>query len=523
MFNELLKCISEFIGEFKNGLVDCESDTYINLKKNYKIIYDNRETNKLYNYIDAQFKDDAQLYSLIYSIIWEVARDDEIIKRLYTWLIDVDMDIYSKIALNFQLIAEAFSNNSKSYVYEEKRRLYDELLEQYKKKLKIDIEKIPVSDRNPKKIVIITNQLLNSRHAPTDVVYRIAALLKRDYSFDIQVLCMQTVVSNDILGLWYNITIPYGQDMEGNTVNDEYGVQIPIYFLPVKDTNEEYIKILFQTIYNMKPAMCWYIGGESIVGDFIGQMTTTISMPCAAGYAISNADYMINCSDIMTDDIIKQKQYLVSKNQKPLYLKPVRNLTEGYTGSLKRNDIGAEEEDFLIIVAGNRLEFEITEEVISTLKTLVANNKRNKIVFVGKIPVEVQENLIEQLHNQCVMLGYRDDLLDVIGICNLMFNPPRLGGGSVVLMACGLGIPVISLNEGDAVVILGTEMCFNTMEELIEDTLKCIDDHEYCMSQREKVIELYNNFTKTDLSDYVKEMLQEVERCENQKILDWEI
>lgn len=523
MFNELLKCINDFIGEYSRGLVDYESDVYKKVKKSYEMICDSHQTNMLYNYIDAQFEEDVQLYSLLYSILLDISKDDEIIKRLYNWLIYEDMDIYLKISLRYQLTCIMFVNNSKSYLYEEKMKLHEALLIEYKKKLGIDVEKVPLSIRNPKKILIVTDQLLGPLHAPSDFVYRIAALLKINYNFDIQVVCMQTVVNKDIYNFWYNGLTSSDCDIEGNYVNKDYGVEIPIYYSPMRENNEEVIKLLFQEIYAMKPAICWYIGGESIAGDLMGQMTTTLSMPCVSGYATSVADYMITCDNIITDNFIKQQQYLTSRNQKLLYLKPVRDLKEGYTVSLKRTDIGAKEEDFLIIVAGNRLEQEITDDIISVLKCMIEKNNKSKIVFVGDIQAKYQEHLNEQLHNKCIMLGFRDDLLDVIALCNLMFNPPRIGGGSVILMACGLGVPVVSLNEGAGAVILGTKMCLNAMEELIESIAKHMNDYNYWLSQSEKAVEIYNEFTKIDFKDYVREMLIEIEKNENYKMLDWDI
>lgn len=523
MINALLKCISEFIGEYSKGSVDYESDVYKKVKKSYEMICDSQQTNMLYNYIDKQFKEDAQLYSLLYSILLDISKDDDIIKRLYNWLIYDDMDIYLKISIRYQLTRIMFINNSKSYLYEEKMMLHEGILHEYKKKLGIDVEKIPFNNRNQKKILIVTDQLLSPLHAPSDFVYKIASLLKINYGFDIQVICMQTVVNNYISSFWYNATFSNGSDIKGNIVNKDYDVDIQIHYSPITEDNEEVIRLLFQEIYDMKPAICWYIGGESIAGDLIGQMTTTVSMPCVSGYATSVADYMITCSNLMTDNIIKQQQFLTSRNQTLLYLKPVRDLKEGYTGSLERTDIGAKEEDFLIVVVGNRLEYEITDHVISVLRHIIGINSNNKVVFVGEIPSKFNEYLNNKLHNRCIMLGFRDDLLNVIGLCNLMFNPPRIGGGSVLLMACGLGVPVVSLNEGAGAVILGTEMCFNTTNELIESIPKYMSDYDYWLSQSEKAIELYNNFTKFDFKDYVREMLNEIEKKENCKMFDWNI
>lgn len=523
MFSEILKAISNAIGEYASNYSVSDPKTikqFQVVKVCYDKIKEENRINHFYEFLCKEYKDDSQLFCIIFSILYEISGDELILDIMYEWLINSDLDIFLLNSIRYQITYKIFVKISSKSFYEEKMILHNKVLKQISDMIDIKVHKIPACERDKKQVIIVTDQLLNQKHAPTAVVYRISTILKKFFGFQVQIVCMQTVISKEVINYWVSPRLTNGAEATGGIIINPFGVEIPVYYMPMKETNIENIKQLYQAVYDLKPIFSWYIGGESIVGDFIGQMTTSISMPCTNGYGISNADYMITYKKDDSDRIQQQERYLLERKQSLLHLKLVSDHREQYTGGLTRDMIGVTPKDYLITIVGNRLNNELTDDLINVLGKIKLLQNNIKFVFVGEVSNTRCSYINQILGEEQVYLGFREDLIDVISLCDLMINPPRIGGGGSAVMACAMGIPIISLKQCDVSMVIGEEMCCNELDEYVECAKRYIFDKSYWEEQSNCLKKNYENKGVDRFHKYLGDMLYELSKHEGFEILN---
>lgn len=109
----------------------------------------------------------------------------------------------------------------------------------------------------------------------------------------------------------------------------------------------------------------------------------------------------------------------------------------------KREEYGFKEEDFLMVTVGNRLQLEITDELIESVCILLSDKKNIKWVLVGD-NVGSDNTLFEHFsaEGRIINWGCEECLESLYQICNIYLNPDRGGGGVSIRRAMRLGLPI---------------------------------------------------------------------------------
>lgn len=94
-----------------------------------------------------------------------------------------------------------------------------------------------------------------------------------------------------------------------------------------------------------------------------------------------------------------------------------------------KEDLGIREDAFLIIISGNRLDVEITEEFLEVLYKIIKIGDNISIMFIGKAE-SIKVKIKNELKNKFYFLGHVDHFLQAIAVGDLFLNPPRQGGGT---------------------------------------------------------------------------------------------
>ncbi|MEY8283636.1 hypothetical protein AALA13_07390 [Lachnospiraceae bacterium 50-23] len=143
----------------------------------------------------------------------------------------------------------------------------------------------------------------------------------------------------------------------------------------------------------------------------------------------------------------------------------------------ERRHYGISRDDFLIVTVGNRLDYELTEEVQKDMYYLLNNLDHVRWILVGNIKnsLPVLEDLIA--NRRVLKWGYEKNLEALYRMCNIYLNLPRSGGGGSVAYAVQVGIPALICNiPSDILPFLGVENSAENWREELKMLLKAMDN-----------------------------------------------
>lgn len=147
----------------------------------------------------------------------------------------------------------------------------------------------------------------------------------------------------------------------------------------------------------------------------------------------------------------------------------------------ERCNYGISRKDFLIVTVGNRLDYELTEELQKDMCDLLNNTDHVRWILVGNIKnrLSVLEDLI--VSRKVIKWGYEKNLDALYRMCNIYLDPPRSGGGGSVAYAVQVGLPALVCNvPSDILPFLGVENSAENWREELKMLLKAIDSGAFC-------------------------------------------
>ena len=130
----------------------------------------------------------------------------------------------------------------------------------------------------------------------------------------------------------------------------------------------------------------------------------------------------------------------------------------------KRADFNLPENAFVITTVGNRLEKELTPEFIDCVCEFLKEHSNACWILVGaKI-----NNYINAYHSefiakkQIIEWGYEESLYAFYALCDIYWNPDRIGAGGSMVQAMKCGIPIVTTTfPSDVLPRLGIENAIN--------------------------------------------------------------
>ena len=110
-----------------------------------------------------------------------------------------------------------------------------------------------------------------------------------------------------------------------------------------------------------------------------------------------------------------------------------------------REEYGLTEEDIVVITVGNRLAYEISNELAEQMCELICNTKYIKWLIVGCTELSLIKTRYKNLIGEnIVFISYETDLPGLYGICDIYLNPKRTGGGYSIGWAMQQGLALVS-------------------------------------------------------------------------------
>jgi glycosyltransferase involved in cell wall biosynthesis len=202
------------------------------------------------------------------------------------------------------------------------------------------------------------------------------------------------------------------------------------------------------------------------------------------------------------------------KKEQILYLPMFRERVEPLR-VFQREEYGLVKEDIVVITVGNRLVYEISNELASDMCDLLRSNPKIKWLIVGCTELQFITNHYEDLIGENVIfINYEDDLPGLYGICDIYLNPERIGGYTSIAWAMQQGLSIVSAENITDAGCIGKDNLFLKDAELVPYIARLSKDIELLCRDKEKYRSLAKKQVKYNCV-YVDKLIAETNELVN--------
>lgn len=373
--------------------------------------------------------------------------------------------------------------------------IYKELVHKCQKLISYSYNYIEYDKRNKGKIMLITDQLLDYRHAPTLILLnQWYYLTKSGYDVDILVVSESRISPPEFwMGPYILMnSLPLSQ---GHFSREYFNKTIEgtLLFLDLSDL-ENSITTALDYIKDSNPAFVISIGEMNLISDLATILTTVIAKTTSKNIPFTISKYVMyrdimeydGSEKNMRNDMVVLQDYFMN------VLVPDDLGDHTITESLRKDN------RYKVLIVGNRLDAEITNEFMNFMNNLADEYPNLTFVAVGKcekFKCRVQES---GYLNHYIFTGFVNNLSAVTKECDVYLNPPREGGGFSAEIALKNGIPVITLGNCDVAEWAGPEYICINIASMIDDIKKCLNDSVYMRERSQKAIERWKSRTLSE-------------------------
>ena len=302
--------------------------------------------------------------------------------------------------------------------------LYNHILREWTETLSDALTPIPADKRNKD---YITLQYLSDTHTPTKTA--LERLYTLGKSMGKRVLCYNTKEQYTLKGF-----LPFYGAFKRHIIKEYDGSHMMSYkdysfpfYQPVEEMpNEKVIRNLIHELRTTPPYEIIMIGDHSIIGDLCSNIVPTICIPLTFSTLPKKEHQYVATSKYLSDSMKKEMKaegYCIDSIIESTFTFEMRPQTT----TLTRAELGLPQDKFLLAVVGLRLDADVTSAFIASMEKIFDQNIH--IVFAGYY--EKYQDLCEQdpaFKAHTTFIGYQNDILALMEICDLFVNPPRVGG-----------------------------------------------------------------------------------------------
>lgn len=376
-----------------------------------------------------------------------------------------------------------------------KWRILEKSLENCKKELSLQLEKIPIFERNQELVVMIIEQFLGYTHGPTKTVLDRSFVIKKELGKKVLIINTAELMSLQGYIPFEGVTCAsYMSELSELEYCQWKGERFSYFQCDQNMPNIPVLEMLLQTIRQLKPGMVICVGGGSLFAGLVNEMIPVLTVGTVpSGLYTTMADYQVVNStlDSMNQAILQRmgrKENHVIEGTFTYSLKP----QEEY---VTRAQLGLPEDVFLLALVGGRLNNEMSNEFLQMLDEIVSENIQ--AVFIGIEEIRNFENY-RNLFRYTYCLGFCKDVLSRLEVCDLYVNPIRKGGGGSAIEAMFKKKPIVSIGYGDVGGFAEDIFVCKDLEDMKNQILHYSQDKEFYKAQSvlaEKQAEKYMDST----------------------------
>lgn len=516
---EFLHIISEMIGQLERQ-EQFEPDTIYKIKVAYQLLSEEEKRNSM-EILDELLQENYKVYFMVMSAMLSETKDERLLIYLKRGLINKSYPLWERYSDMLQLKSMLFRNQmlyrDEEQEYKISKEIYRHILEEIQEEMGTLHSYLPYINRR-KTIIIIVSQILSINHAPTKKVIDFYRFFK-EFGYEVKVfVCFHPGKINSDSVFWYDAhTI---RNFALNTTFFEYNTgseKMEGYNLILHA--QGYLQELRETVrkvWEEQPEFIFEIGDQTILAELCNSFTTVVTMGLTKTVPVTNAPIIANFFDYSEEEMKRYISFL-SENQRMVhvkhYAKGIQNLnTKDANPSYQKQDFGISQESFVIVIAGNRLDLEITDKFWNILYEILEKDEKFVIFFIGDCQ-KLQEKVTGQKYTDRIFFsGSVIYFKETIAVGDLFLNPPRQGGGTGAAHAIAADIPVITLDNCDVESSVGKAFVCDSIEEMPLLVYKYFSDLEFMKQQKEFCKKRVEEKMNVDSIGNLKKMLELVEK-----------
>lgn len=429
---KFLGLVNEMLGEL-DARGELSKDTIHSMTASWGRLSD-EERKKSLELLAEALEEDWRVYSYIMSTLLVELKDEDIIYYIERMLVSEKVPLWNRLSCMYQLRGTLFSECIVKDVWKDfhnQKVVYEELLKNIHLAIKADYTYLPWENRE-KKVVLVARQVRSSNHAPTAKLMSAYKYFKR-LGYEVKLyICFHPGRTKNLF--WY-MPYQYYNCMDKTTpfvFDIGEGDKVSGYNLHLQ--REDYlqgIRKAMDLIYQERPEFVFELGERSILAGLCRSFTTVVTMGVTKMPPVTNAHVIARYFNYSKEDeemyrrCIEDSQIVIDVKHREVVGLGVDAENEVF--DISRQEFGIREDQFVIVIAGMRLDEEITEEFLQILWRVLEKSESFLIVFIGevkKLPERIEGSPYAR---QMQFWGHRKDFTKAVAVGDVFLNPPRQG------------------------------------------------------------------------------------------------
>lgn len=496
--NALALCVNAFQEE--NELMKKEFAELAEVFSSFRL----QEKLSVFELIGNSLQDNHMAIVNIYSCIIQNTGLQDFEKPLMNHLLSCDYDVLAGCMMELQVMRIIKG------CYSEKRSLHRRNAQKLRQEVGQEWSYTPVKSRNPKRIVIITEQLMSFSHAPTAVVLNIAYVLKKQMHYEVFIfICpCDGELSTE---MWYRSR--YMDSVDGfrdKQINTRYKDEVfPGYQInmDMPDCIQKY-SMMLAAIREWNPAFVLGLGVVNPVLDLVNEFTTVASMALSATCPVSDSEILFRL-ERQKEEIEQEYEAAFRQNQTQIFMETTLPVIveKQISGNPSREELGLPLDKFIIVIVGNRLDQEIDVKFIELMKSVLVKYPDCVFAIVGTV-TQLRDYFEEEKYQDRIFyLGFRSDLFGTYRVMDLYLNPKRTGGGWSSAMALMTGVPVVTLPNCDVAYNVGDKFIVSDYEEMKATINRYLTEPDFMGKMKQYAAECGAENTEEQMIKFVQSMI----------------
>lgn len=512
----------EFLQNLLNGIRLKDEKFNDELRKSFYAMTAKEQDDTLEN-ISRCIGDDWSDGIYLFSYLLYIIKDAKIIKYINNALMHNNIDALSVINYIYQIGVLTFGNaiDVSNKLFLQTDGIYISAVNDISSRInKEKLAYIPFAERKKGTVIVAARSILAEVHAPTMIMCNIYNYLQKlGYNVIVLIGYMGGVQEDKKNDVYYHAVDNSLVETTQKLQTDHFGLCINV--CNIAFTSQFFyqeLEMAVDYVRGVNPEFIIDIGGMNIIADVCSRFTTVCSFPCV-GTPVHSAAPVIVRRFHCEGEAEKIYDSYLTQDQKVYELMIANELTAVSKISRQNAATGDKKEGFILLIVGNRLDREITDEFLNMLNGILESEPEVYVKVIGECN-ELRDRIrVSDNSDRYIFVGYADNLQESMAEGDLFVNPPRTGGGTGATLALKNRTPIVTLGNCD-VALRGEGFVCESLERYPDIIKKYIHDAEFMKMQQEyceQQDKLLNNVDSIGNMKKFCEQLQEYIIAEEEK------